>query len=158
MTLLGMNELEKLTARLFDPKSRIAFMIDADSFNAFKHNFPEVPGILEEKLKFLKGVGTWKNNHAFWLVEETMQKLISAGIPQWYRKYIFEVLLRDARHEESESKVFGFEDLEFEFVIWGVACLMTIFVFFMELVWFYAREYVGLYVVMRGFELIQFNV
>lgn len=149
---------DKFLRQLDDPKSKIAVTIDEDSFTAFKHNLVNLPKFLTEKLTFLKGIGTNHNNHAFWLIEDTMQILISAGIPQWYRKFIFEVLFWDVRHEEKEPKKFGFDDLAFGFVIWGVACLVTIVVFMMELIWFYLRKLIlnlaGIFVLMKGLKFI----
>lgn len=117
MKVWNVQEMHIIFDKIQDPKAKIGFSMDFDSFLTFKHNLKQEPKLLEQKLNLLKGIGTWKNNHAFWLIEETMQLLIQSGIPQWHRKFIFEVLVHDVRDKESGPKQFKFEGLSFNFII-----------------------------------------
>lgn len=137
--------------------SKVALLGDEDTITAARSYLKIKPNLFDHKESLLKGIGTKKHNHAFWLIEDTMKMLIQAGIPQWYRKFIYEVLFRDFPSEEIIPKVFSIHDLEFGFVIWAVACGISFVCFFMECIYFYVRktieEFSGLYGLLKGLKM-----
>lgn len=97
-----------------------------------------------------------KHNHAFWLIEDIMQILIPAGIPQWTRKFIYDVLFREFMANEDEPKVFSVEDLKFGFVIWGAACVISLAAFVGEILYFYLiSQFMGLFGISKIFKNIK---
>ena len=67
-----------------------------------------------------------------------MRYLIQAGIPQHVRKTVFEICHKRPQKIKM-PKVFSFEDLQFEFVIWLIACSIAVSVFFLELIWYHFK-------------------
>mgnify|MGYP003483889887 FL=1 len=67
-----------------------------------------------------------------------MRFLIQAGIPQYVRKNVYEICHK-REPKIKMPQVFSFNDLQFEFVTWLVACSIAVGVFFLELIWFYGK-------------------
>jgi hypothetical protein len=119
---------------------KMAITVDEDTMRTLKFLFKKPPDKIDHKVCFLKGIGMKKNNYAFYLVEDTMQLLIPSGIPQWTRKFMYDVLFREYMKDEDEPKVFSLNDFQFGFVIWSVACGISFIGFLMEIFYFYARK------------------
>jgi hypothetical protein len=134
---------------------KAAFTLDEDSMKIGQFLFNKIPDRLERKLCLLKGIGLNKHNHAFWLIEDTMRILIPAGIPQWTRKFIYEMLFQKFKEEEDKPKVFTVEDFQFGFVIWSVACGISLVAFLMEIFYFYGRSFLGIFAIVKTLKIIE---
>jgi hypothetical protein len=77
----------------------------------------------------------------FWFVENTMRRLIPAGIPQYSRKIIYDSFSKGKGDESGGAQVFSFGDLKFGFIIWAGACLIALVAFVAELIYFYGKKY-----------------
>jgi hypothetical protein len=147
--------LEDVMAALNSPYQKVAFTIDEDTTRTGQFLFKKPPDRLKRRECILKGIGMRKHNHAFWLIEDTMRILIPAGIPQWTRKFIYEVLFRELKEEEDEPKVFSVEDFQFGFVIWGIACGISFVAFLMEIFYFHVIKLIVHFVVVKNLEFIK---
>lgn len=97
---------------------------------------------MKEKLqKFLYGVSLMRNNFLYNLTESVMSSLVEGGIPQYFLTYIEDVVLREKPSDPVEPKTFSIEDLEFGFIIFLVACGISIVAFLIEIVYFYGARY-----------------
>lgn len=84
----------------------------------------------------VKGIGVVMNNHAYWLVEKTMRKLVPAGIPQHIRNTVYDFRLKHAQAPAAKGpKVFTIEDLKFEFIIWLISIPIALAAFIVEIIW-----------------------
>lgn len=61
-----------------------------------------------------------------------MDKLVEAGIPQYFLEYMYQFYFFD-RNEPHGPKVFSIDDLHFGFVVWLVTCSIALAAFLGEL-------------------------
>ena len=128
-------------AEIYDPSANIAIAIDLDSYRLLKSIFGNIPRKVSSDLfNIVKSFGVNMNNHAYWLLEKTMRKLVPAGIPQYIRKTVYDFLSKFAQSPTAKGpKVFSFKDLKFGFVIWLIAISIALAVFIIEIVLFYGK-------------------
>ena len=126
---------------------KVSMTIDVESYRITRSLITAVPPIMDYKMcALVKGMGVWRNNHAYWLMEDTMRQLIPAGIPQFLRKFVHELFIKPYKPDVKTPKVFSLEDLKFGFVTWLIACSVAFSVFVIELTWFYGvKAGFGLY-------------
>jgi hypothetical protein len=106
--------------------------------------------ILHETLmKMQVGLAVDKDHFVYDKIEDTLQRIIPFGIPQHSADYHKWVLYRrNAADEINTSKAFNFSDMQCGFVVWLIACSISILVFACEVLWVHGkrigREYLGL--------------
>lgn len=139
---------------LFDSDGNLAITIDVDSYRILSVIVPFFPRRLNYQLySMVKGMNVYQNNHAYWLMEDTMRKLIPAGIPQYLRRFVLSFFVRETKnHEFKIPKVFSLKDLEFGFVTWLITCFIAIFVFLIEMIWYYGRSFFGIFAIINFFK------
>lgn len=137
--LRGITFDNNLQSELYEPAAKVAVTIDEESYRILKNYYGNVPRKLNMDLAILvKGIGVWRHNHAYWLMEETMRKIVPAGIPQFVRNRVFEFLFKETREENTKiPQVLTVNDLKFGFVTWLITCLIAVIAFVVELIWFY---------------------
>lgn len=115
--------------------AKLAFFMQDTFFDILHSETDGIQGIyLKQKLfSYPIGIGTFKNNFMSQLIEETLQRMIPAGVPQ----YLFEHhrWLKFGRiHVETEigPNVLSMDDLSFGFVLWAAVCGMSVVVFVAE--------------------------
>ena len=149
------HEMFQIAEDTMDPSKKVAVTFDEETYQIGISFFKKHPRKLKQySEKILKGVATYRNNHAYWLIEDTMRILIQAGIPQYVKNYIFEVYFREIQEsKEKIPKVFGIDDLDYGFIVWLIACSIAVAGFVVELLWFYLRKgvknFLGLYCLVR---------
>ena len=147
------NNLQK---ELYEPAAKVAVTIDEESYRILKNYYRDVPRKLNMDLAILvKGIGVWRNNHAYWLMEDTMRQLIPAGIPQFVRNRVLEFIFKETREVTTKiPQVLTVNDLKFGFVTWLITCLIAVSAFVIELIWFYGikgfRITLGLFCFLRS--------
>lgn len=75
-------------------------------------------------------------NFATQLTADVMLKLVPTGIPQHFFNYMMEFEFRPLKAPPKELIVLSVKDLEFGFVVWLIACAISIFAFTLELIWY----------------------
>ena len=106
-----------------------------------------------ELFNMAKGVGVAQHSHAYWMMEYTMRNLIPAGIPQYFGRYIYEENFKQAQESKVKvPKVFSFDDLEFQFIIWLITCAVAFSVFVLELLWFHLSKMIHIYCFIKAFQ------
>jgi hypothetical protein len=98
------------------------------------------------------GLAVDKNHFLFDLIEDTLQRILAAGIPQHSSEFHKWVLYRrNTASSNSDSKPFTLKDVDIAFNLWFITCGISIFVFVCEFVWvkmkilsFHMREFLGL--------------
>lgn len=140
-----------LLTKIFNPNEKIAVTIDLDSFNILKSTFGEMPRKINlELFNIVKGIGVYQNNHVYWLMEETMRKIIPAGIPQYIRKFVYNFFVKHAENPKRKiPKVLKLDDLKVGFILWLVACFVSFFVFLLELIWIHGKSAIGLFFILK---------
>jgi hypothetical protein len=90
-----------------------------------------------EKLSEDEQFGLERNNFLMPTLNHIMNRLIPSGIPKhladygmWFIYRQFDVEVKDPR------KILSLGDLEFGFVLWLIACSVSLLVFFGEVLWF----------------------
>ena len=123
------------------PGEKIAGTVDEESYITMRYFFKKAPRMLNQRFSsILKGVATYRNNHAYWLIEDTMQILIQAGIPQYIKKSMFIQFFKAIPQPVVKvPKVFSIDDLRFCFVVWLITCSVAIGVFLIEIIFFYGK-------------------
>jgi hypothetical protein len=110
----------------------------------YKAGYRNTPDTLKEVIN-LGGYSlcVQKNNFFSSLSHKVMNQLISGGIPQHLIDYFTKFDMRPLLQPIKEPKIFGIEDLMFGFIIWLVACGISITVFIIELTVFHVRRFLG---------------
>jgi hypothetical protein len=138
-------EYAKLWLRLSDPSEKVAYLDNRIGFVANRAMFKNPPVMMKEKLqKILYGVSLMRNNFLYDITESVMSGLIEGGIPQYFLTYIEDVVLREKPSDPIEPKKFGVEDLQFGFVIFLVACGVSISAVMIELIYFHFGKFLRL--------------
>lgn len=139
-----------------DASKKFAFLIQEDDFDRANVILHLNPQKLKEKLiSTTTGIATVRDSFMYPLMEEVVQRLYSAGIPQQREKlHIFFNVRREVQPEKEIPlglKSFSTEDLSYGFEIWLIASGISVLVFMAEIGWklcFYLwvefKEYVGL--------------
>lgn len=146
----------KIQSEIYTPAAKVAVTIDEDSYNILKNYYGDMPRKINNDLySLIKGIGVWRNNHAYWLMEDTLRKIIPAGIPQYVRKKAFGFFFKEANQQKTKiPQVLTVNDLKFGFVTWLITCLIAICAFVIELVWFYGvkgfRLTLGLFCLLKN--------
>lgn len=94
----------------------------------------EYKGVQLKETLFSDNVGLVMppNQYLYWLIEETLQKIIPTGIPQHIKNFHLEVCYPPKDVEEVGPQVLTIDDLNYGFVIWIVAIFITLIAFFFE--------------------------
>ncbi|KAL7024281.1 hypothetical protein ACKWTF_012972 [Chironomus riparius] len=116
--------------------ARLAFFMQDTFFDRIHFSTNGIQGIdLKQKLfSYPIGFITYKNYFMNELIEDTLQLMIPAGIPQYL--YEYHRWLKFGRvHVDRKvgPKVLSIDDLSFGFVLWAVACGLSAIVFCVEL-------------------------
>lgn len=128
-----------------EPSMRAAIIALENEIRFFKAGFKEVPATLEEILNPIEySVCVNSNNFFSAMNQKVMNALISAGIPQYFINFYTKFDLRPILIPKKDPKVFNVDDLMFGFIIWLVACGISITVFVMEVVFVFIRNCIGL--------------
>jgi hypothetical protein len=107
--------------------------------------FENVPKTIKEVINPTpQGICVQANNFFNRLNRDVMNKLITAGITQYYLKYFFDFLVKPLPESDEGPKVFEFKDLKFGFVIWLTSCFFASSVFLIEILCFNSQKCVGL--------------
>ena len=116
--------------------AKLAFFMQDTFFDSIHFSTNGIQGIyLKQKLfSYPIGFGAFKNHFMNELIEDTLQLMIPAGIPQ----YLFEhhKWLKFGRvhvNKKGGPNVLSIDDLSFGFVLWAVACGLAVIVFCAEL-------------------------
>jgi hypothetical protein len=99
---------------------------------------------------FHNAIAVMRNNFIFPVTQNAMRKLVPAGIPQHFLKYIYEFVLRGSPKDKKEPKKFDIKDLEFGFVIHMALCAISIVVFVLENLIYNFKKFVELKIILRG--------
>jgi hypothetical protein len=129
------------------PGQKVALTLDLDTYNMFEYFFGGCPKKIENHnvAIIVKGVGVDRNNHAYWLIDETMAVLVQAGIPQEIRKFMYEIIFKPNKEKQKKfPKKLTVDDLRPGFIVWLVTCFFAIAVFVIEVIWFYSKRILGL--------------
>lgn len=110
--------------------------INVRSFNKICDEIPITKLPNAKTLKMTLTVSTHFGGILFQLVEEVLSKLIVAGIPM---HFIDEGLWRFSKQKVKtivdNSRILTLGDLEFGFVLWCAACVISILAFLSEIFW-----------------------
>lgn len=127
-----------------------------DTYNLMNSVLGSVPRKINlDVVTLVKGIGVYQNNHAYWLMEYTMRRLIPAGIPQHNRKSIFDVKYSYGSDstDDTQTAVFSLNDLHFCFVVWLVSILITVVTFLLEIIYVYGKmafkSTIGLFIILK---------
>jgi hypothetical protein len=98
------------------------------------------------------GLAIDKNHFLFDLIEDTLQRILAAGIPQHSSEFHKWVLYRrNTASMSSDSKSLTLKDVAIAFNLWFITCGISIFVCVCEFLWvkmkilsFHMREFLGL--------------
>jgi hypothetical protein len=127
-----------------DPTLKAAILTTELDMRFYKTGYSDIPTTLKEVIS-LGGFSLCvpKNNFYSSLSHKVMNKLISGGIPQYLIDFYTKFELRPMLTPRKDLKVFDVDDLMFGFIIWLVACGISITVFIIELTVFYVKSFVG---------------
>lgn len=141
--------------RLIKPNSNISFTLSNIDFKTWTSYFMYKPDLLEEPITTESyGIRMYKNNYMYRHVEDVMQYLIAAGIPQFHDRFFVETGLWRVEPTPDIAYVFRTEDLSFGFVIWLVTCAIATIVFILEVCWTWTKKFVRAMVGLR--EVLRF--
>jgi hypothetical protein len=128
-----------------EPSLRAAILTFQMDMMFYKAGYRNTPDTLKEVIN-LGGYSlcVQKNNFFSALSHKVMNQLISGGIPQHLTDYFMKYDMRPLLQPIKEPKKFDIEDLMFGFIIWLVACGISITVFIIELIIFYGRNLIGI--------------
>lgn len=121
--------------RLSIASEKAAFRISYKSFLVTRAQYKMKPRRMNFIYRtFSLGISVLKNNFIYEVTENVMSKLIPAGIPQYFRNFVEDVILRPPKVEQEETFTeFRVEDLKSSFVIYLICCAVTILVFIFEI-------------------------
>jgi len=93
------------------------------------------------------GIGMLKNSIFYPIFDEVIKNLIPSGIPQYLPMFHLEMLFGTYKEvSESTPKVLNLHDLAFGFMLWLVACSISIAAFACEMLINRLSEMTGKYV------------
>ena len=119
-----------------DPSLKAAITITKIDYKVIKSFEMNVPKLIKESVLLEPfGTCTYPNNFAFKLIDETMTRLVEAGIPQYHFDYLLNFELKSLLDPEWEPSIFKLSDLEFGFVTWLMACSVAFGTFVAEFLW-----------------------
>lgn len=123
-----------------DPSIKAAITVTKNDYKAIKSLESNVPNLLRETVALEPFAPcTFPKNFIFRLMDDTMTRLITAGIPQYHFNYLMDFDLKPLPEQLSEPSIFSLYDLEFGFVTWLIACGVSIGAFMAELLWFLVK-------------------
>lgn len=123
------------------PQVKAAIPLSYADLKLLKMSFRKVPRILKEHLIAPpEGICVYRNNFASHLNTKVMNALITAGIPQYWYKFVVEFELRSPPEPPRMPKVFSIDDLKYGFIIWLVAISVSVAAFLLEFSTFYAAK------------------
>jgi hypothetical protein len=137
--------MEKFVAMKKEPDMKAAILLFQMDMLYLKAISSDSPDTLKEVIS-LGGYSLCvpKNNFFSTLSHKVMNQLISGGIPQYLIDYFINFDMRPLLQPIKEPKKFDIEDLMFGFIIWLIACGISITVFIIELTVFYGRNLSGI--------------
>jgi hypothetical protein len=118
-----------LRDQLYNESEKFAvFLMEQELFRRAK-------GVQLKEVLFTDTVGimTGRNQFIFRLTEETLRDLISGGIPQHIYKFHMDMVFPPNSKDDLGPSVLGIDDLNYGFVIWIVAIVITLLAFIAEL-------------------------
>lgn len=127
-----------------DPSLKAAILIYELDMRFNKAGLTSLPATLKEVIS-LNGFGVCVSRKNFFMTlnHKVMNSLISGGIPQYLIDFYTKFDLRPILIPEKDPKVFDVDDLMFGFIIWLVACGVSITVFIIEVTFYHLRIFVG---------------
>lgn len=138
---MSIEDLNSLFYELHNSSLKAAMIYTDIDFRVTRSYVKYPPNVMQEKIPFGNlAVCSRTLNFATQLVHEVMLRLMPSGIPQYLHKYLMEFEFRPLYAPPKENRVFSLSDLEFGFIIWLIAIGISIFVFFLELLWYFIRK------------------
>lgn len=139
--MLDLPEMYPLFYKMSDPSLKAAITITKIDYKVIKSYELNVPKLMKESVLLEPfGTCTYPNNFAFLLIDETMTRLVEAGIPQYHFDYLLNFELKSLLDPEWEPSVFKLSDLEFGFVTWLMACGVAFGTFAAEFFWCFMKK------------------
>lgn len=113
---------------------KAALMISENEYKGIKAFERNIPKIIEETIDFGSyGVCVSRNTFAFNIITHVTNNLVEFGIIQNLNDFFINHMIRPLADDPSEPSVFNIWDLEFGFITWLIACGISVFAFFLEL-------------------------
>lgn len=124
-----------------DDSIKAAITLSEVDYKALKSLYRNVPDLLKQRIETQPlGICTNKRSFIYHFTKDTMSKLIPAGIPQYLYSYLLNFELKPLLKPPDTPWVFDIEDLQFGFVVWLIACSVSIMVFVCEILWRYFKR------------------
>lgn len=143
--ILTFMDLFVLFSQMTDSSLKAAIMTTENDMKFYKTGYTDVPATLKEVISLVGfSICVPKNNFFTVMNQKVMNALISGGIPQYLIDFYTNFELRPMLIPRKDPKVFDIDDLMFGFIIWLVACLISITAFLIELIVFYVTNFIGL--------------
>lgn len=157
-TNLFCDEIKNSTAKL-------AFFLTQGHYSFLTFQCDLIGIIFETKiLRYPNGFALFQNSDIFQIFEETLQHLISSGITLHHDRLDERSILQ--KEQEKEPKVLAINDLSFGFVVWLIACGISLLGFFVEILFkiilgklrVSLRDLCGLYVLIKLIKMVRYKV
>lgn len=142
-----------------DPLNKVAIPTSKYDYKVIKAAFKIPPKVLKEEQTFnMYSVCIFSRKPFFGQSNiKITNALITGGIIKYWFNYLLDFEVKALEEPPKEPKVFAIADLEFGFIVWLVACGISLTVFLIEFSYVYAkrnikkfiRELSGLYAFIR---------
>lgn len=127
-------ELFRLFRKMSNSSLKAAIITTESDMKLYRAAYVDVPKTISEVVNPSPySICTYRNNFFAALNQQVSNAILTAGIPQYLFEYLTKYEMKPLMGPPKEPKVFDVEDLEFGFVIWLVACLLSTIVFFFEI-------------------------
>lgn len=129
--------------QLSNPSSKAALTISNIDYKVIRTFEVKVPKMISESILLEPHAACiFPSNFAFKLVENTMIRLVEAGILQYHFNFLVNFELKLLFEAEWKPKVFNLSDLEFGFVTWLITCGIAVGIFVAQFLWcIFKREF-----------------
>lgn len=143
---------------LDDPATKAALPTSETDLKFIRAGFANVPNILEEQINFAPD-GVCVHHESFFaqLSHKVSSDLISSGIIQHQFNYFLDFEIKPLVDLPKGPKVFAIEDLKFGFIVWLIACGISLIAFAGEFLYKglkvkilrFVQSWVGIYLFLR---------
>jgi hypothetical protein len=138
---VGIDELQQSYCRNVDSNStaKMAFFLFDEREHLFNGNCKvssprKITPDLYHEIPY--SIGVHKNCLLYDLLLNVMERTVTAGIPQYFRSYNFEMnwnFKSNRKLAEDNRRILSLNDLEYGYVLWLIACGISTTVFLIEL-------------------------
>lgn len=112
--MIDLKDLIPLFYRMSDPSLKAAITATKIDHIVIKSIEVNVPALISETILLDPfGACNYPNNFAFELTENTINRLVDAGIPQYHYDFLINFELKPLLDPEWEPSIFNLSDLEF---------------------------------------------